>query len=74
MPRILSIVFWCGFDLGKYYVILPTEPVFNLEDFKLKFNAVPVPKGFSYNSETNTKWETVESMRLLIQEHVDETI
>lgn len=62
------------FDLGRYYVILPTEPVFDLAEFKSKFNAVSVPKGFSYNSESNTQWETVESMRLLIKEHVDETI
>lgn len=62
------------YDVGKYYVILPTQPVFKLEDFISKFNAKKVEQGFSYNSGTNDEWETVDSMRALIKEHVDETI
>ena len=58
------------FDLGKYYTILPSVPNFKLNDFISSFNAQKVPEGFNYNSETNTDWETVESLRSLIEEHV----
>ncbi len=59
------------YDLGKYYVILPTKPNWDLEKFKSEFNAKKVEQGFAYNSENNEEWETVESMRKLIKEHVD---
>lgn len=62
------------YDIGKYYAILPTEPIFKLDDFVKKYNAKKVPEGFAYNSETNDQWETVESMRSLIKEHVDQSI
>jgi FlaA1/EpsC-like NDP-sugar epimerase len=60
------------FDLGKYYTILPSVPRFDLEKFIAHFNAVKVAEGFNYNSGTNDEWETVESLRALIKEHVDE--
>jgi FlaA1/EpsC-like NDP-sugar epimerase len=59
------------FDLGKYYTILPTQPKWNLTNFIEKFNAKKVTQGFAYNSETNDEWETVETLRALIVEHVD---
>lgn len=59
------------YDLGKYYTILPSVARFNLEEFKTCFNAVKVTEGFNYNSGTNTEWETVDSLRALIKEHVD---
>ena len=58
------------YDLGKYYVILPSRSPFKLEDFISTFKAKKVPQGFSYNSGTNEEWETVESMRTLISEHL----
>jgi UDP-N-acetylglucosamine 4,6-dehydratase len=58
-------------DLGKYYVILPQKPTFNLDKFVAHFNAKPVPEGFNYNSATNDDWETIESLRAQIKEHVD---
>ncbi len=61
------------FDLGKYYVILPQEPLFDIEEYKQHFNAKNVPVEFSYNSGGNDKWETIESLRQLIKEHVDPT-
>lgn len=60
-------------DLGKYYVILPQHPRFRLNEFIETFQAKPVPRGFTYNSGENTEWETIESMRGLIHEHVDRT-
>ncbi|WP_127140397.1 UDP-N-acetylglucosamine 4,6-dehydratase (inverting) [Flagellimonas marinaquae] len=61
------------YDLGRYYVILPATRSWNLNDFIESFNAIKVPSGFRYNSGENTEWETIESLRDLIIEHVDET-
>lgn len=59
------------YDLGEYYVILPSTHTWKLEDFITTFDAKKVAQGFSYDSGNNTEWETVESMRKLIKEHVD---
>ena len=59
------------YNLGKYFVIVPQTPIWNVNDFISNFNAELVPDGFAYNSGTNTDWETVESLRVLIKEHVD---
>ena len=61
------------YDLGKYYTILPTVPNFILADFITMFDAKLVAPGFNYSSGTNTKWETVDSLRDLIKEHLDPT-
>jgi UDP-N-acetylglucosamine 4,6-dehydratase (inverting) len=61
------------YDLGKYYVILPVTHSWSLEDFISQFDAKPVKTGFTYNSGENTDWETVDSLRALIKEHVDPT-
>jgi UDP-N-acetylglucosamine 4,6-dehydratase len=58
-------------DLGKYYAILPQKTMFNLDEFAAHFNAKRVPEGFNYNSATNDEWETIESLRAQIKEHVD---
>lgn len=59
------------YDLGKYYAIIPQTPNWKIADFITEFNAKIVEQGFSYNSETNTEWETVNSLRTSIKEHVD---
>ena len=59
------------YDMGKYYVILPTKTVWNINAFMKEMNATKVPPGFSYNSGTNTEWVSVEEMRQLITSHVD---
>ncbi len=61
------------YDLGKYYVILPQVPSWNLKDFIKQFNAKLVPQGFNYTSDKNTDWESVESLRKQIKEYVDPT-
>ena len=58
-------------DLGKYYAIIPQKPMFDIQDFIKYFNAKKVEDGFSYNSGTNTDWETVDSLRDLVRKHVD---
>jgi len=62
------------YDLGKYYVILPSQPIFDLEKFIKANDAKKVPIDFSYNSKDNTKWETTESLRELIKTHCNNTI
>lgn len=59
------------YDLGKYYTILPTTHKWSLNEYKDKFKAKLVEPGFAYNSGENTEWETVDSLKSLIIEHVD---
>ncbi|SDJ33078.1 UDP-N-acetylglucosamine 4,6-dehydratase (inverting) [Pedobacter sp. ok626] len=61
------------YDLGKYYTILPATHKWSIDDFKLRFNASLVPNGFAYNSGNNSEWESVDTLRTLIREHVDNT-
>ncbi|SHN00824.1 UDP-N-acetylglucosamine 4,6-dehydratase (inverting) [Polaribacter sp. KT 15] len=61
-------------DLGDYYAILPQKSPYSnysKEEYKKAFNGVDVPEGFSYDSNNNTDWETVESLRQLVVKHVD---
>jgi UDP-N-acetylglucosamine 4,6-dehydratase len=59
------------YDLGKYYVILPQTPSWKLSEYINYFKAKAVPQGFNYSSDSNTEWETVNTLRVLIKEHVD---
>jgi UDP-N-acetylglucosamine 4,6-dehydratase len=59
------------YDIGKYFVIIPQTPIWDIQNFMSEFNAKLVPSGFAYNSGTNSEWETVETLRALIKEHVD---
>ena len=59
------------YDLNKYYVLLPQVPIWNLNDYLSHFKATKVPYGFSYTSEKNTDWLTVEQIRQQIKIHVD---
>ena len=55
-------------DLGDYYAILPAVSIIlRQEDYITHHKAKKVPFGFSYNSGTNDKWETVDSLRDLIE-------
>jgi len=58
-------------DAGQYYIILPVQPENELQIYLEKHKAVRVPKGFIYNSGTNTDWLSVEQIRHLIKQHVD---
>jgi FlaA1/EpsC-like NDP-sugar epimerase len=61
------------YDLGKYYTILPATHKWSLENFISQFGAQLVTPGFAYNSGDNEQWETIDSLRALIKEHVDST-
>jgi UDP-N-acetylglucosamine 4,6-dehydratase (inverting) len=59
------------YNLGKYYVILPQVPAWDLNLFVKTFKAEKVEVGFKYTSDDNSEWETVESLREKIRKHVD---
>jgi UDP-N-acetylglucosamine 4,6-dehydratase (inverting) len=61
------------YDLGRYYTILPTQTIWDIDSFITAFKAKKVIEGFSYNSGENEEWETVDTLRELIKEHVDST-
>ena len=61
------------YDLGKYYVILPSVPNWKIDEFVKAFGAKKVEPGFHYNSGENSEWETVDSLRGLIKKYVDPT-
>lgn len=58
------------YDLGKYYAIIPSDFDWDLNDFIKKYNAVKVSESFSYSSGKNSDWETVETLKVLINKHV----
>ena len=59
-------------DLGAYYAILPSvSHTYTEEEYIDHHGATKVDFGFKYNSGTNTDWETVDSLRKLIVDHVD---
>ena len=62
------------YDLGKYYTILPATHRWNLKEFVIEYNAKKVSEGFNYSSDNNTEWESVESLRKLIKQHVETEI
>tara|TARA_B100000963_G_scaffold169373_1_gene147285 strand:+ start:25539 stop:26555 length:1017 start_codon:yes stop_codon:yes gene_type:complete len=55
-----------SYDLGKYYVILPTRLKWNLSKFIKEFKAIKIPKGFSYNSGKNDEWLDIKQLKKLI--------
>ena len=59
------------FDIGKFYVILPQKPVFNLDNFIIKNKAKKVTPGFSYNSGENDKFLSTKELRNLIIENIN---
>ncbi|WP_234571652.1 UDP-N-acetylglucosamine 4,6-dehydratase (inverting) [Rhodohalobacter sp. 614A] len=59
------------YDLGDYYSILPSQHMWDLDEYIDHFNARKVDLGFRYNSGENDEWVTVEEIRKLIKDHVD---
>lgn len=59
------------YDIGKYFAILPSTHRWKLDDFIAQTGAQKVKPGFHYTSGENDQWETVESLREKIREHID---
>lgn len=58
-------------EFKKYFVILPSTPLWNSEKFIKTFDGKLCPLEFRYSSGTNSEWLTVEQIRTLIKKHVD---
>lgn len=58
------------YDIGNFYVILPTETKWSIESFIDKFKAKKVIEDFSYNSKTNTDWETIETLKEQVNNYI----
>ena len=58
-------------DLDRYFAILPTPDARKKQAYCEAMGATPVPQGFSYNSNTNPRFLTVDDLRHLIRRHVD---
>lgn len=59
------------YDCGKYFVIMPTIPIWDPSKWLRAFDAKKVEQGFQYSSGTNDTWLTVDEIRSLICKHVD---
>ena len=59
-------------DLGEYYAMLPSISYnYKKEDYIIHHKAQFVPMNFKYNSEKNTEWETISTIRKKIKEYID---
>jgi FlaA1/EpsC-like NDP-sugar epimerase len=54
-------------EFDRYYVILPSMRLWDVEGFMHHFNGRRCPDGFKYNSGTNSEWLSVEQLRDLIE-------
>jgi len=58
------------YDLGNYFVILPSQPNFDLADFIKTHQARKVSQGFSYNSKDNKDFLNTEQLKQLMKENL----
>jgi len=58
-------------EFDNYFVMLPVNINWNLNEYIKHFGGRKCQEGFSYSSGTNTEWLTVEELRELIRQHVD---
>ncbi len=58
-------------EFEKYFVILPSMPLWDVAKFTEAFGGQHCQNGFSYSSGTNNEWLTVDEIRDLIREHYD---
>jgi len=57
-------------EFERYFVILPSIPLWDVGEFTRAFRGAPCPDNFSYNSGNNDQWLSVEDLRLLVARHV----
>lgn len=60
-----------SYDIGKYFVILPTVPRFSLNEYIKENKAKKLKEGFSYTSNKNDQWIKTEEIRNLIKENLN---
>ena len=59
------------YDIGKYYIILPTNNKNLINKYK-KYKIKKVEKNFSYDSNSNKKFLNIKELRKLIKNNIDE--
>ena len=57
------------YDIGSYFVILPTISNWKISDFITKFKAKKVSLEFNYNSKENNKFLSIKELKDLIYNH-----
>lgn len=58
-------------ELGRHFVILPSNRLWDVNEYSRTFGGRLCEYGFRYSSGTNTEWLSVEQLRDLIRAHVD---
>jgi len=58
-------------EFRDYFVILPSIPLWDVDEFARTFGGSRCAPGFSYNSGANREWLSVDQLRSLIRQHVD---
>ena len=58
-------------EFDRYFVILPSMPLWDVAQFTASFAGKPCQPSFRYNSGNNSDWLTVEDIRQLICSDVD---
>ncbi|MEZ5357635.1 MAG: UDP-N-acetylglucosamine 4,6-dehydratase (inverting) [Candidatus Zixiibacteriota bacterium] len=58
-------------EFDKYFVILPSMPLWDVHKYAAAFEGQFCQHGFSYSSGSNTDWLTVAQIRDLIKQHMD---
>ena len=57
-------------DIGKYFLILPSNEKEFVNYYEKKFKVKRVPRGFSYNSGKNEEFLSKKEIRELLVKHV----
>jgi UDP-N-acetylglucosamine 4,6-dehydratase len=58
-------------EFPGYYVILPSLPQWDVDEYSAAFGGKRCEAGFSYNSGTNDDWLDVARIRDLVRQHVE---
>jgi UDP-N-acetylglucosamine 4,6-dehydratase len=58
-------------EFDKYFVILPSYPLWDVKRYIKTYGGKFCPQGFRYNSGENSEWLSVEQIRELVRHHVD---
>lgn len=57
-------------EFDNYFVIVPTNPKWSVDQYLEHYQGKRVPFGFKYSSGANTEWLDVEALREQIRRHV----
>jgi UDP-N-acetylglucosamine 4,6-dehydratase (inverting) len=58
-------------EFARQFVILPSMPLWDAEQYRQAFRGRRCDDGFCYSSENNSDWLSVDHLRTLIRQHVD---